>query len=360
MPETPWTKPVLKKAQTDLLAWYKGNLRDLPWRNTHDPYAIWVSEIMLQQTRVAAVLAHYQAFLLRFPTVIALAIATEQQVLAAWSGLGYYRRARMLHKAAQFLVAELGGQLPSSSQDLKKLPGIGEYTCAAIASIAYGEPCAVVDGNVERVVMRLAGLGHDDAAQVGTNRSKVRHLAQALLDQKQPGHWNQAMMELGATICLPHKPICIACPLQTICQTKGEHVVLPAPAMISKQVAYALVERGFGRARIVQLEQRPESETVMPGLWELPQLMDTEVPDSELRLTVRHSIMQTNYYVRIRTLSEEQVPSLKKHNWKQRWIKSRDLDAMALTGLARKVLMREGIITKIRPSLTPDTDEVGL
>ena len=135
-----------------LLAWYSVNRRDLPWRRSADPYAIWVSEIMLQQTRVAVVVERYQAFLKRFPTLVALALSAEEEVLAQWSGLGYYRRARMLHKAAQFVVDQLKGDLPLSAVELRKLPGIGAYTGAAIASIAYGEPVAVVDGNVERVL----------------------------------------------------------------------------------------------------------------------------------------------------------------------------------------------------------------
>jgi A/G-specific adenine glycosylase len=354
MADSPWTKPGIKKTRIALLEWFDKNCRDLPWRGICDPYAIWVSEIMLQQTRVAAVLVHYKAFLMQFPTVIALAVAPEQQVLAAWSGLGYYRRARMLHKAAQFLVSEHGGQLPHRSAALRKLPGIGDYTSAAIASIAFGEPCAVVDGNVERVVMRLAGLSLVNSAQKGAIRRRVSELAQILLDIKQPGNWNQAMMELGATKCIPLFPSCTDCPLYKLCKTRGEHAVLAAPAMISRQVAFALVERGFGRSRDILLQQRPENETVMPGLWELPQLSDPEVPESELRITVRHSIMQTNYYVRIRTLAEEEFASTAMHDWKQQWVRSRDLASTALTGLARKVLMREGILTKPRPSLDPE------
>jgi A/G-specific adenine glycosylase len=354
MADIPWTKPGIKNARAALLKWFDENFRDLPWRGICDPYAIWVSEVMLQQTRVAAVLAHYKAFLLKFPTAIALAVAPEQQVLAAWSGLGYYRRARMLHKAAQFLVAELGGQLPHRSAELRKLPGIGEYTSAAIASIAFGEPCAVVDGNVERVVMRLAGMSLENSAQQGAMRKRVSQLAQILLDTKQPGNWNQAMMELGATKCIPLFPSCSDCPLYKLCKTRGEHAVLAAPAMISKQVAFALVERGFGRGRNILLQQRPESETVMPGLWELPQLSDPDVPESELRITVRHSIMQTNYYVRIRTMTEEEFAYTAMHEWQQRWVRSRDLVSTALTGLARKVLLREGILIKPLPSLTPE------
>ncbi len=162
----------IERLRKRLLSWYDENKRDLPWRASRDPYAIWVSEIMLQQTRVAVVVERYQAFLKRFPSLISLALASEEEVLALWSGLGYYRRARMLHKAAQFVAQNYYGSLPSKSEELKELPGIGDYTAAAIASIAHGEPVAVVDGNVERVLSRLAGW--DENAQL---RRKVGELA---------------------------------------------------------------------------------------------------------------------------------------------------------------------------------------
>ena len=169
-----------------------------------DPYRVWVSEIMLQQTRVAAVLEHYARFMKRFPTVAALARAREQSVLAAWSGLGYYHRARRMHQAAKVIVRERGGQFPSRAEDWLELPGIGRYTAAAIASIAFGEAVAVVDGNVERVLARLDG----DVLPNGSAWER----AQALLDPKRPGDFNQAMMELGATICTPKSPQCLLCP----------------------------------------------------------------------------------------------------------------------------------------------------
>src|SRR5579864_6582686 len=178
-----------------LLAWYDTNARDLPWRKSRDPYRVWVSEIMLQQTRVAAVIEHYREFLRRFPTVQKLARAREASVLATWSGLGYYRRARMLHAAAKVVASELGGKFPETSEGLRALPGVGRYTAAAIASIAFGERVAVVDGNVERVLARVAGrrlTGED-----------VWRAAGELLDAGRPGDFNQAMMELGAVVCTP-------------------------------------------------------------------------------------------------------------------------------------------------------------
>src|ERR1035437_624083 len=183
-----------------LIEWYGRNRRDLPFRSTQGPYAICVSEIMLQQTRVAVVVERYQAFMGRFPTLVALAEAPEQDVLALWSGLGYYRRARMLHKAAQFVASNYEGNLPVSSVELRALPGIGAYTAAAIASIAHGEPVAVVDGNVERVLCRLAGWGAGSRSGGGAAlRHKVENLASQLVDPTHPGNFNQALMELGAT-----------------------------------------------------------------------------------------------------------------------------------------------------------------
>src|SRR3954452_6995258 len=171
-----------REQAAELLAWYERNRRDLPWRRTRDPYAIWVSEIMLQQTRVAAVVERYQAFMARFSTVVSLAQAPEQEVLALWSGLGYYRRARMLHKAAQAVAAGNGALMPATATELRALPGIGGYTAAAIASIAYNEPVAVVDGNVERVLCRLAGWNAD-----GGHGPKVQAMAGRLLEKHSPG-----------------------------------------------------------------------------------------------------------------------------------------------------------------------------
>ena len=330
-----------------LLRWYAEHARDLPWRKSADPYAIWVSEIMLQQTRVAVVVDRYQKFMQRFPTAVALALAPEQDVLALWSGLGYYRRARLLHKAAQFVAQSRGGNLPVRAGELRLLPGIGAYTAAAVASMAHGEPVAVVDGNVERVLCRLAGwqAGGRKGGPTALRR-KIEKLAARLLDPKRPGDFNQAMMELGATVCAPRNPQCLVCPLAAGCKTRGEHKTLPRAPMTSREVAYALSvrigtgdRRGLG-GREVLLEQRPAYETVMPGMWELPALVDSHVPPKELRMTLRHAIMQVNYYVRIRTVFEDDVDALAVAGGERRWVPLHEAAAMALTGLARKVLVR--------------------
>jgi len=335
-----------------LSEWYERNRRDLPWRNRQDPYAIWVSEIMLQQTRVAVVVERYQAFMERFPTLLSLALAPEQEVLALWSGLGYYRRARMLRKAAQFVANHLQGTLPATSAGLRELPGIGPYTAAAVASIAYGEPVAVVDGNVERVLSRLAGW--DTASRVGASaaRRKIEDLAARLVDPERPGDFNQALMDLGATVCLPRNPKCLVCPLLADCKTRGEHKTSPRPRMLSREIAHALSVRmglSSGKARAsgrreVLLEQRSARHTVMPGLWELPALRDSAVPEKDLRMTVRHAIMQVNYYVRIRTVFEDDIEAITVPGGKRRWVSLVEAAGMALTGLTRKVLSRARLL----------------
>ncbi|MGB0063464.1 MAG: A/G-specific adenine glycosylase [Terracidiphilus sp.] len=332
-----------------LLAWYAQNARDLPWRRTADPYAIWVSEIMLQQTRVAVVVDRYQKFMECFPTLVALALAPEQQVLALWSGLGYYRRARMLQKAAQFVAENMGGNLPSQSRELRLLPGIGAYTAAAVASIAHGEPVAVVDGNVERVLCRVAGWEAGSRKGGGAQlRRKIENLAARLLDPARPGDFNQAMMELGATVCAPRNPQCTACPLAADCKTRGEHKTPRRAPMVSREVGYALSvrsgkKRGAGW-REVLLEQRPAHATVMPGMWEMPALAACEVPPEDLRMTLRHAIMQVNYYVRIRNVFEDDVDALSVKSGERRWVPLREAGEMALTGLARKVLVRARLL----------------
>jgi A/G-specific adenine glycosylase len=340
-----WDAEKIARVRGRLLEWYERSRRDLPWRRTRDPYAIWVSEIMLQQTRVAVVVERYQAFMTRFPTLASLAQAPEQEVLALWSGLGYYRRARMLHKAAQFVAEHYGGNLPKTAEVLRTLPGIGAYTAAAIASIAHGERVAVVDGNVERVLCRLEGWKAGGRADGGALiRRKIEKLAAELVCSERPGDSNQALMELGATLCSPRNPQCLVCPVTSDCKTKGEHQTTPRPPMICRETAHALSVRTVRREgqthREVLLEQRPASLTVMPGLWELPTLREADVPDEELRLTVRHAIMQVNYRVRVRTVSEDDIDAITAPGGERRWVPLGEAAGMALTGLTRKVLGR--------------------
>jgi A/G-specific adenine glycosylase len=351
----------IERLRDQLLEWYAGSRRDLPWRRTPDPYAIWVSEIMLQQTRVAVVVDRYQGFMERFPTLISLALASEQEVLALWSGLGYYRRARMLHKAAQFVADHYQGNLPGTAEELRLLPGIGPYTAAAIASIAFGEPIAVVDGNVERVLCRLSGWEAAGRTGGAALRREIENLATELVSPEQPGDSNQALMELGATVCLPRNPQCLVCPVAGDCMTRGEHKTATRPKMLSREVAHALslrTGRTAGQAhREVLLEQRPASLTVMPGLWELPELKESAVPEEQVRLTVRHAIMQVNYYVRIRTVFEDDVEAITVAGGERRWVPLAEASGMALTGLTRKVLSRAHLLpTASLDAIAPQGD----
>jgi len=307
-----------------LLSWYDAHARDLPWRKSRDPYRVWVSEIMLQQTRVAAVIEHYHEFLRRFPTVEKLAAAREASVLAAWSGLGYYRRARMLHAAAKIVARERGGTFPSNAKDWLVLPGVGRYTAAAIASIAFREAVAVVDGNVERVLQRIEGQA--------LSGEKLWDAAERVLERKRPGDFNQAMMELGATVCTPRGPQCLICPLVGLCKARGEMVSAKTSVPQKKRNIHYALDRRDGS---VFLTQRPQDIRLMAGMWELPEI--PEPPDhAKPFLTVKHSITVTDYTVNIWTVP---APADVRGDW---WAVER-LPKLALSGLARKILRRSGI-----------------
>jgi A/G-specific adenine glycosylase len=252
----------------DILAWFDRHRRDLPWRRTKDPYRIWLSEVMLQQTRVETVLPFYNRFLSRFPTVEDLAHAELGEVLALWSGLGYYRRARQLHAAA-LEIAE-GGGFPTTVDGLLELPGIGAYTAAAVASIAFGVAAPVLDGNVERVLARCLALREDPRAAGG--RRQLLAAAAELLDSRRPGDSNQALMEIGATICLPRRPRCLLCPLRPGCRAAAAGDPERYPVARAKRrterhrLLVAVVESGDR----VLLFRRPEDSALLAGTWELP------------------------------------------------------------------------------------------
>lgn len=323
-------EPEKRALRARLLAWYDRHRRDLPWRRTRHPYRIWVSEIMLQQTRVAAVLGHYRRFLRRFPSLRRLAAARLDSVLAAWSGLGYYRRARSLHAAARLLVREHGGRLPRTSGEWRRLPGVGRYTAAAIASIAFGEPEAVVDGNVERVLRRLQG---------GTRRVSVAETwesANVLLRRDRPGDFNQAMMELGATVCLPSAPKCPQCPLEKWCRTRGAERRATPVRRRRRAVTYALA----ATSDAVWLVRRPAHSARMPGMWELPEVEARPRRWKASHLTLRHSILDTDYAVEV--VRQSGAPG--EGSSGGQWIARRRLERLPLTGLARKILRRAAII----------------
>jgi A/G-specific adenine glycosylase len=302
--------------RSNLLNWYDANRRDLPWRRTSDPYSIWLSEIMLQQTRVGAVLDHYRRFLTRFPNVESLARAREQSVLAAWSGLGYYRRAGNLHACAKVVAFKRGGKFPASASELRELPGVGRYTAAAISSIAFGEPNAVVDGNVERVLQRVTG-------NVELSHADLWELAGQLLSAKRPGDFNQAMMELGATICLPKEPKCLVCPVMKFCVARGPQSKAGREVRKIREIALGWLQQD----KCVWLVQRAKSLTLMPGMWELPEV----VPNGHVPLAkFKHSILDTDYAVSV-------FPAVEPFG-KGRWVRKSRLPKMALTGLSRKIL----------------------
>jgi A/G-specific adenine glycosylase len=316
-----------------LVAWYEANRRDLPWRRTQDPYRIWVSEIMLQQTRAQAVIPYYEKFLERFPTVQALAGALEQDVLACWSGLGYYSRARNLQKAARLI----GDALPRDYPGLRALPGVGDYTAAAIASIALGLPHAVLDGNVMRVIARVT----NDDADTGAARTRARfqQTAQQWLDSRRPGAFNQALMELGATVCLPRAPQCLLCPLVACCEahSAGRERQLPVKLrkIVPEKIEAALVvaERG-GR---ILLWQRTADSRRLAGFWELPspeQLPDLQTP-RQLG-SFRHTI--THHHYRFTVLAGLPVRARRP----LRWMPVAGLTSLALSTTARKALLLAG------------------
>jgi A/G-specific adenine glycosylase len=307
----------LRSIRAQLTRWYGRAKRDLPWRRTRDPYSIWISEIMLQQTRVAAVIPYYERFLRRFPDAAALARAPEQELLAMWSGLGYYSRARNLQKAARRIVER--GTFPRDYAALRELAGVGDYTAAAIASIAFGLPRAVVDGNVRRVFARLVNDG----------RANPQVLADRLLDRRNPARWNQAVMELGATICLPREPLCDQCPLAMHCAAHhaGTQAELPfkraqpAPVRLERTL---LVIRRNGRVLLA-----PGAR--VKGFWDLPE------PFRAARLGAvlgqfAHTITHRHYRFTVREAKTAHVPRA------CRWYSEKEILGIPMSTVARKAL----------------------
>jgi A/G-specific adenine glycosylase len=303
----------------------------LPWRLSRDPYRVWVSEIMLQQTRVAAVIPYYARFLERFPDVNALASAPEQELLAAWAGLGYYSRARNLQKAAQ-KIRELGG-FPRDYSSLRGLAGVGDYTAAAIASIAFDLPHAVLDGNVLRVLSRFTGeRGNVDSVPV---RNRLRGVAEHILAPKRAGEFNQALMELGATVCLPKQPQCPLCPVARLCVARqlGRQTELPVKSVrpSSRRVDKELLV--IERAGKILIWQRPGEHRQLAGFWELPepsQLIGARV-DARIG-EFRHTIVNTNFRCQVFRASLVLVPE------GFRWLERNKIHEVPLSTTARKAL----------------------
>lgn len=258
-----------RKIQLALGRWYEKTQRDLPWRRTRDPYAIWVSEVMLQQTQVQTVVPYYERFLARFPDVSQLARADEQDILKLWEGLGYYARARNLGKAARIVSETMQGHLPSDRKVMKQLPGVGDYIAAAVASIAYGKVCAVVDGNVKRVLARLFQL--ETPVNQSSGNRQFQQIADRLLDPEKPGRHNQAMMELGATVCRPNEPLCHGCPVNRYCSA---HLNMCWDRYPTKQVKPKAPVKDWVAGVVIKqgrllLTRRP-SAGLLAGMWEFP------------------------------------------------------------------------------------------
>jgi len=324
-----------------LLGWFARAKRDLPWRADRDPYRVWISEAMLQQTRVETVLPYYRRFLERFPTVAALAAAREEDVLAAWSGLGYYRRARSLQAAARAVVEEHGGRFPGDRESLLELPGIGPYTAGAIASIAFDRPEPLVDGNVSRVLCRLFGLDVEPAG------AETWSIARRLVPRDGAGDWNQALMELGALVCTPRDPGCDRCPLAERCAAlrDGRVAELPrkrprrGPIDVETTVLAVsdgdrwLLERRPSSGRMAGMWQMPTVETSRAGLLfpvERPRCLEERTTVCELRHTITHH--------RIRATVKRAVLTSRRPPPPLAWIPLARLPGMALTGMTRKCL----------------------
>ena len=335
----------------DLLAWFDLQQRDLPWRRSRDPYRVWVSEIMLQQTRVETARPYFERFIRAFPSVEDLASAEVEAVLSQWSGLGYYQRARRLHAAARQIVAG-GARFPASVEEWLQLPGVGPYTAAAIASIVLGVPEPAVDGNVMRVVGRLLALEEDPRKTSGHRaiQSEARHL----LDLQRPGDSNQALMEIGATICLPRRPRCSLCPLEPGCgaAAAGDPELYPVAGRrppVSRHFRQVAVVESRGR---VLLFRRPGNSPRMAGLWEFPWMDGRARGKLESALgqryggrwkigstrgRVKHSVTNRSFQIEVFEASAS-FESEVAEGPEAGWFSSSDLTGLPVTGLVGKVL----------------------
>ncbi len=316
-----------------LLKWYQNNKRDLPWRNTKDPYKIWISEVMLQQTTVQAVIPYYQKWIRRFPDIAGLSCAPLQIILKLWEGLGYYQRAKNLSRAAQIIAARYQGILPSDYKLLIDLPGFGPYTTAAVLSIAYGKPYPVIDANVRRIGMRLLKLM---SGSFRNNEKEISRYLASEIKKTDPGQFNQAVMELGALICLPRNPACLLCPVSDLCQAyaAGVQEIIPPP----KKKIYKKVEAVVGLIKNQDryfIQQRPPSG-LLAGLWEFPggkrsrgESLETalkreikeetgmDIVRAEPCVTVRHAY--TQFQVKLHAYNCRVKAFPEKLNPRQRW-----------------------------------------
>jgi A/G-specific adenine glycosylase len=337
----------------DLLAWYDREQRDLPWRRTPSAYRTLVSELMLQQTVVATVVPYFKRFLARFPSLKALAAAGEDEVMALWSGLGYYRRARHLHQAARIVVHEMQGELPSREEDLRRLPGIGEYTAAAVAAIAFGQTTLPVDGNVARVLARFAG--ERASIDQASTRARLRQVGQALVPRHRPGDFAQAMMELGALCCTPRAPACGVCPVTRFCQAHAQAATDLIPVRAKKPIKrrLALVAVAIQRGGRLLLQQRPATG-LLAKTWALPlQELDGHPPIqsaravlSELGLCLEGTPVSLGEIRHVFTHRDATVRVLgarargRVARTDVRWVHAHELDDLPLSSFGRKMIER--------------------
>ncbi|MFT7485075.1 MAG: A/G-specific adenine glycosylase [Candidatus Paceibacteria bacterium] len=349
MPVKPLNSAKIQRMHRALLGWFEREQRALPWRENRDPYRVWVSEAMLQQTRVETVIGYFERFLDRFPTLADLASAEEEAVLGMWSGLGYYSRARKLHAAAKEIVKRFGGEFPRTRADALSLPGIGPYTAGAVLSIAHGMSEPLVDGNVQRVFARLFALRAE--AGCAALQKDLWDLAGQLVPQDdRAGDWNQSLMELGATCCVARSPDCNSCPVSSECRARELEIVseLPTPKPRRAPTRVELEIFVVARGPDVLLEQRPR-EGRMGGLWQFP-TVESAPGDALFPATLpaepglfrpgpiigelRHSITRYAIHAQLRTAELAGDPPA---GWK--WFQPADLEGAALTGMTKKALL---------------------
>lgn len=349
-------KRLCQQIQERLLAWARIHRRDLPWRGERDPYRIWVSEVMLQQTQAETVIPYYHRFLSRFPTLRSLAETDLDEVLKVWEGLGYYARARNLHRAAQWIVENHGGQLPADRDALLALPGIGPYTVGAILSLAFGQDAAVLDGNVRRVLSRLFAVGGDPRS--AAIRRRLWTLAEALLPPGQAGPFNEALMDLGATICTAREPHCVECPLSEVCQgyQGGDAEGYPSRMQRRPLPHHEIAAGVIWRDNQVLISKR-HTDDLLGGLWELPggeresgetleecllrevrEELGIEIAVGDFLMTVRHSY--THFRVTLHVFHCQYVSgeprALGCADW--RWVRLEELDNFAFPAADRRIL----------------------
>ncbi|HZH98060.1 MAG TPA: A/G-specific adenine glycosylase [Fimbriimonadaceae bacterium] len=316
----------MPELQGSLLAWYEENKRDLPWRRTRDPYAVWVSEVMLQQTQIATALPYYGRWMARFPDIASLAAASEGEALALWQGLGYYRRCRMLRQGAEFV---LQNGLPTTAEEWRKVPGVGRYTAGAIASICFGERSAVVDGNVKRVFARLCSHSETGAALERACWS----WADEQVPADRPSEWNQALMELGATVCTPRNPKCGECPISSLClaRQQGRVAELPVRAnrLSSLPVLHELVVPVHSQS--VGLRQIPKGQW-WEGMWSFPDALAAPAGRGFALPTIHHVV--TRHKVSLRG----ELRLVDKPGGELSWVPWSDLSGVPMPAPHRKLL----------------------